>query len=154
MEISIRPATRADACAISRILINLGSWDWLCFQNAPEIEEKIKTELENTSPDRSRYVATDSQGGILGYTAVSYVPYLFFKGREGYITELFVAQEARGHGVGSVLLEKVKQEARERGCSRLLLHNLRSRESYQRNFYAKQGWEERGNTAIFIYEFG
>jgi hypothetical protein len=45
----------------------------------------------------------------------------------------------------------MKAEAQERGCSRLMLINLRKRESYQRRFYQKQGWEEREEAANFVY---
>jgi GNAT superfamily N-acetyltransferase len=56
----------------------------------------------------------------------------------------------RGQGVGGRILEAIKAEAQRRGCSRLMLLNLRIRESYQRQFYAKQGWEERSEAANFI----
>ena len=37
-----------------------------------------------------------------------------------------------------------------RDCSRLSLLNNRQRESYQRGFYAKNGWEERSDLVNFI----
>jgi GNAT superfamily N-acetyltransferase len=48
------------------------------------------------------------------------------------------------------LLEVIEAEAKERGCSRLMLLNLRQRESYRREFYKKHGWEERPGVANFI----
>jgi GNAT superfamily N-acetyltransferase len=65
---------------------------------------------------------------------------------------LFVASDARGQGIGTRLLEAVKSEAATRNCSRLSLLNMRDRESYQRAFYAKDGWEERTVAANFIFE--
>jgi len=62
-----------------------------------------------------------------------------------------VQESHRGQGIGSQLLEVMKAEARKRGCSRLMLINLRKRESYQRQFYRKQGWEEREGVANFVY---
>ena len=73
------------------------------------------------------------------------------RGPEGFVSELFVRDSARGHGVGKQLLEAIETEARARGCVRLSLINLRSRESYQRQFYIKAGWEERNEAANFIY---
>ena len=61
-----------------------------------------------------------------------------------------MSEEARGQGIGSRLLEAVKAEAKRRGCSRLQLVNFRQRESYQRGFYAKAGWEERPDGASFV----
>jgi hypothetical protein len=46
----------------------------------------------------------------------------------------------------------VKEEAKSRGCSRLSLLNMRDRESYQRAFYAKDGWEERTDAANFVFD--
>jgi GNAT superfamily N-acetyltransferase len=72
-------------------------------------------------------------------------------GPEGYVSELFVRESARGQGVGGQLLDAIETEARARGCTRLSLINLRHRESYRRQFYVKAGWQERGAAANFIY---
>jgi GNAT superfamily N-acetyltransferase len=72
-------------------------------------------------------------------------------GPEGYVSELFVREPARGQGVGGQLLDAIESEARARGCTRLSLINLRQRESYRRQFYVKAGWQERGTAANFIY---
>jgi GNAT superfamily N-acetyltransferase len=72
-------------------------------------------------------------------------------GPEGYVSELFVRDDARGRGVGRRLLSAIESEARGRGCQRLSLINLRNRESYRRQFYLKAGWSERSDAANFIY---
>ncbi|MBN1887452.1 MAG: GNAT family N-acetyltransferase [Thermoflexales bacterium] len=99
----------------------------------------------------SVYVAESVQGGVVGYASVHWLPYLFLLGPEGYVSELFVKTEARGQGVGSQLLDVIKAEAQARGCTRLALLNNRQRESYQRGFYAKCGWQERTHMATFMY---
>lgn len=38
----------------------------------------------------------------------------------------------------------------ERGCTRLMLVNVQSRESYERGFYAKAGWSERREVSTFV----
>ena len=55
-------------------------------------------------------------------------------------------------GVGRKLLDAIATEARTRGCTRLSLINLRNRESYQRQFYIKAGWQERGEAANFVLQ--
>jgi hypothetical protein len=47
------------------------------------------------------------------------------------------------------LLNAIETEARALGCPRLSLVNLRNRESYQRQFYVKAGWQERTEAANF-----
>jgi len=87
---------------------------------------------------------------VLGYVAVHWLPYLFLTGPEGFVSELFVRREARGRGLGRILLRIVEDEARSLGCARLQLINFRDRESYRRGFYAKAGWQERPDGASFV----
>ena len=86
----------------------------------------------------------------MGYISVHWLPYLFLEGPEGYISELFIRDNQRGKGIGGKLLSIVKEEAMERGCSRLSLLNGHNRESYERNFYLKKGFIERDKMANFI----
>ncbi|HYF65308.1 MAG TPA: GNAT family N-acetyltransferase, partial [Herpetosiphonaceae bacterium] len=95
-------------------------------------------------------IAETSGGGLIGFVAVHWLPYLCMRGPEGFISELFIAESARGQGSGTRLLDAVVALARERGCSRLHLMNHRSRESYQRDFYRKTGWIERAEAADFV----
>ena len=73
-------------------------------------------------------VAQVSSGEIAGYCAVHWLPYLILVGPEGYVSELFIKDGFRGQGIGSQLLETIKVEAQNRGCSRLMLLNMRKRE--------------------------
>ena len=150
MDLIIRPASLADAPAIAQILIALGWWQRLNPGESSRIEKRIRAELEQAAPQGARFVAQEEGGPVLGYTAVYWIPYLFLEGPEGYVTELFVAQEARGKGIGTRLLAKAEEEARKQGCARLLLHNGRNRDSYRQGFYAKHGWQEREGTAVFV----
>lgn len=53
---------------------------------------------------------------------------------------------------GCRLLDAIEFKAKETGCFRFSLLNLRERESYQRRFYAKRNWVERKNAAKMIKE--
>jgi GNAT superfamily N-acetyltransferase len=89
-----------------------------------------------------------NQGEVLGYVAVHWYPHLM-RGNDGYVSELFVHPNATGHGIGTLLLDTIKTSALERNCTRLLLMNGRTRESYTRQFYAKRGWVELRDAAFF-----
>jgi GNAT superfamily N-acetyltransferase len=78
------------------------------------------------------------------------LPYLILAGPEGYVSELFVSDSARGIGIGTQLLKAVEAMAISRGCSRLMLLNRKTRESYERGFYRRLGWEEREEFANFV----
>ncbi len=153
MTFHIRLAKLDDAAKLADLIIGLG-WFQHHFGSASNevIQDQICQRLLLCLADNSHsiYVAENPDGDIVGYVAVHWLPYLFLPGPEGYVSELFIRESARGQGIGSRLLEVVKAEAVKRGCSRLCLLNMRSRESYQRGFYAQRGWEERPEAVNFI----
>jgi len=149
--IQIRAAQPDDAAGIADLIVRLGT-----FQHHFEglstvaIQQRVGKHLSFCLADDSHMVFVAVTDRIVGYAAVHWLPYLFMPGPEGFVSELFIEDTARGQGIGTELLESVKQEAQARGCTRLSLINLRDRESYQRGFYAKLGWQERPDAANFI----
>ena len=149
----IRKAQQGDAWALTGLLMGLG-WFEHYFSGASReaLQDRVGQHLERCLADVSHsvYVTEIAQGELAGYLSVHWLPYLFLPGPEGYVSELFVRADARGQGIGSDLLETARQEAEARGCTRLSLINMRSRESYLRGFYGQHGWEERPDAANFI----
>lgn len=152
MTIQIRKAEAKDAPAIADMLTSLGLFPHIDAEPSRSTQEHVLQHLELCSADDSHLVvvAQDMSNEIAGYCAVHWLPYLILTGPEGYVSELFIKEEYRGQGIGSQLLEAIKEQARKRGCVRLMLLNMRKRESYQRQFYSKQGWEERPDAANFV----
>lgn len=152
MDIQIRKATDQDAPVIAELLRTVGLFAHINAETPRATLDHVSRHLRLCQADDSHsvYVAHHPAGEILGYCAVHWLPYLILSGPEGYVSELFLRESSRGHGVGGLLLETVKAEARERGCSRLMLLNLRDRESYKRGFYRKQGWQERPEAINFL----
>jgi GNAT superfamily N-acetyltransferase len=79
-----------------------------------------------------KFVARDSGGavvgGILGHTRWRWL----------YIAKLWVDESARGHGLGTRLMEAAEDLARSRGCTGVSLDTF----DYQaRPFYEKLGYE-------------
>jgi GNAT superfamily N-acetyltransferase len=154
MEFKIRRASAADATALADFIVDLRHFRRIEGVPREVVRERVSGLMEQLFADDSHalYLAEGKEGSVLGYANVHWLPYLFLPGPEGHVSELFVAQAARGQGVGSALLQVVKEEANSRGCARLSLLNMRDRESYQRAFYAKDGWEERPDAANFVFE--
>ncbi len=152
MEIQIREAKDTDVPALTSLLRSLGLFAHINAETAPSTEERVRRHLALCLSDDSHLilVAQLPGGEIAGYCAVHWLPYLILAGPEGYVSELFIHEDSRGQGIGAQLLEAVKVEAQKRGCSRLMLLNMRKRESYQRGFYSKHGWEERPDAANFV----
>jgi ribosomal protein S18 acetylase RimI-like enzyme len=151
-KMDIRRAEAADVPAIAELLRSLGTFAHINAEAKPVTQERVARHLGLCMADDSHLLLVAQTPGdeLAGYCAVHWLPYLFMAGPEGYVSELFIKDEFRGQGIGSRLLEAVKTEALNRGCSRLMLVNMRDRESYQRQFYAKQGWEERPDAANFV----
>jgi GNAT superfamily N-acetyltransferase len=156
MEIEICKAEQRDAAGIAEILRELGWFAEIMAQTPAETREQITNELNLCQADDSHavFVARAAGEAVEGYVALHWVPYLMHSSPDGYISELFIRDRARGQGIGARLLETVEAEARKRGCKRLMLLNMRQRESYQRGFYAKHGWEERPQAATFMKNLG
>lgn len=176
-DLRIRKANESDAAAIAAILRQLGWFTPLNTATPEQVVRQVEQHIQLCHTDRSHsiYVAEpvskdisesvsenapekESENvpekvssAVLGYIAVHWLPYLFLASPEGYISELFVHSDYYGRGIGQCLLNMVLAEAADRGCSRLMLVNSKNRESYQRRFYVKQGWQERDNVANFVY---
>ncbi len=153
MEIPIRKAVFDDAAGIAKLLQGIGWFEAFSSREFKDSVTRVEGRLRQCLADDSHsiYVAESPHREIAGYGSVHWLPYLFMAGPEGYVSELFVRDDARGQGVGRQLLRIIEVEARARGCQRLSLINLRNRESYQRQFYLKAGWSERSEAANFVY---
>jgi len=149
----VRKAGTDDATALTEVLRSVDYFTQLIelpFEEACAVVARA-LQRDLARDDHLVLLAEDADGRILGYCAVHWLPYLFFEGSEGYISELFIHESVRGRGVGAQLLEAVKAEARQRGCMRLSLLNGRQRDSYRREFYKKNGWRER-DMANFVFD--
>ena len=153
MTVQIRKANAQDAQLLAELLREIGWFEAFKHEPLDVASRRVRLRIEQCLADNSHsiFVAASSDGKIVGYGSVHWLPYLFLQGPEGNVSELFVRESARGEGLGRKLLEEIKTEARARGCVRLSLINLRNRESYMRQFYVKAGWEERAEAANFIY---
>jgi GNAT superfamily N-acetyltransferase len=153
MAFAIRKAAADDAHQLALLLGGIGWFEAFESETIDASVARVSARLRQCLADASHsvYVAESPGGEIAGYGSAHWLPYLFMAGPEGYVSELFVCEPARGQGVGGQLLDAIESEARARGCTRLSLINLRQRESYRRQFYVKAGWQERGTAANFIY---
>jgi GNAT superfamily N-acetyltransferase len=72
----------------------------------------------------------DEEGSVLGYACAHDL------GFRAYLSELIVAEKARGRGIGRQLLQHIENKLQERGCPVLFADVWRGAES----FYRSLGW--------------
>lgn len=150
--LTIRTVRPEDAPALAQFLLDLHYFGALENVTLEEAEPRVAQNIAACLADNSHsvYIGLNEET-IVGYVAVHWLPCLYMPGPEGFISELFVGENTRGQGVGAQLLDTVIAEARQRGCARLELINMKHRDSYLRGFYSKHGWEERPTAANFVY---
>lgn len=149
----IRKAHPLDAAGIAAVVHSVSEIRTVANQTSEVTEGIVKNNLTRISEGdtSSAYVAENESGIIIGYGCVHWAPFLFLRGGEGYVTELFVRPSDTGKQWGSRLLAHIVSEAKSRGCARLSLLNGRDGASYQRRFYHKLGWMERDRMANFVF---
>ena len=85
---------------------------------------------------------SEHAGQIIATAAVMFMDYppAFTNptGRKGYVCNMYTADEYRGRGIAGALMEKLEDEARRRGLTKLVLHASKM----GRIAYAKSGFEE------------
>lgn len=148
----IRIAGHEDSAGIAAVVHAMTELTSISRQPVEVTAESILSNLEriSSSDSSSVYLAEEASGEVVGYGVVHWTPFLFLRGGEAYVTELFVKPDASGKGIGSGILGLIRSEALRRGCSRISLLNGRDGESYHREFYKKHGWIERDYMANFI----
>jgi GNAT superfamily N-acetyltransferase len=155
-EITIRPAESVDAEDLTRIISQL---PYLSInQQNPEprrlalIRRQLKRAMQD--PQSHIFVAHQPDRGVVGFVSLHIEPYLIVGGNSGFVSELFIDETCRGQGVGQRLLAAAQDKARELDCVRVMLINAKKRESYRRGFYAKNGWTEWSEVAVFYHKLG
>lgn len=86
---------------------------------------------------------------LLGMSVYHLIPYTYDLTPELVLKEMFVADDARGHGVGQALMHSVIAAARHRGCRRirwLVLPDNGAAQNFYRQFGAQRddSWERWG----------
>ena len=144
-KIKIRPLRHSDIEAIMLLHRELG-WNPAFQADGSTLRQRLQALI---TEENALLLVAEISGRMVGYIHGETMTYLLFAGREMVISEVFVVQKARGQGVGKALMAAIEAEAVRHKCFRISVMNSRERESYKRDFYPSQGYEERTQTAIF-----
>jgi glucosamine-phosphate N-acetyltransferase len=111
---------------------------------ANPIDVKAARDIFNRglASDQRAYLCAWQGDRIIGFGTLVIRDCLWLQGDVGYICDLVVEQEQRSRGVGTALVERAVEIARQRGCRRIELDSGFHRTEAHR-FYERRGFEKR-----------
>lgn len=106
---------------------------------APEIADRFVA-IDSDDRHSTLLAADEDSGEIVGVITVTESLALYAGGRIGVINELYVVPPFRSEGVGKILVDAVKQLARERGWVRLEVTTPGDDYTKTLRFYEREGF--------------
>ena len=117
LPMQIRRAQKEDCSRIMELVQELAT-----YEKAPE---QVTVSLEHftesgfgKNPVWWAFVAEENDR-ILGF-ALYYIRYSTWKGQRMYLEDILVTEEARGRGIGKLLMDRLILEAKEKGFSGMM----------------------------------
>lgn len=113
----IRNATIEDCPGMLELIRELAE-----YEKAPEEVTVDHKHFEESgfgaNPVWWAFVVEDTASNIVAF-ALYYIRYSTWKGQVMYLEDILVTESMRGKGIGKMLIERLKEEAREKGFKRI-----------------------------------
>jgi len=141
VDTALRPATQADIDVLIGFMRELQREGGPAFDGRPFDESVVRRCIVELIDDErlGRVWLIDLAGGAIGYAVLTLGYSLEFHGRDALLDELFVAESARGRGVGTAVLDLIAEECRRLGACAVHLEvdrdNVKAQRLYRRHGY-------------------
>lgn len=139
-KVNIRRVTKSDTDFILNLLPSLTDPElphWRDPEVMLDIDQRIlKAEIEDGNKDNAIFIAEDNEDKTqLGFIFLEIGTDYYHREPHGHIADIIVAPEARGRGIGKMLMQKAEEWTKDCGYSLLTLNvfddNKKARKLYQ-----------------------
>jgi predicted N-acetyltransferase YhbS len=134
--ITIRPAAPSDAPVLCELLAQLG-------YPASITDIPARLSAVATFPRAAAFVATNGYGEVVGLVTAHIFPSIHDNDPVAWLTTLVVLEDARGAGIGSMLVKHVEKWAARNGARRVSVTSGMHRKATH-EFYEKRDYENTG----------
>lgn len=113
MEISIKPIQESDFEELVTLFLEFATFE--------KLPEKMINSVEKMNDEKEYFhgfIARDKNGDIAGYVTYFFAYYTWV-GKSLYMDDLYVREEYRGKGIGSMLVNEIIAYAKRNNCNRL-----------------------------------